>query len=226
MTGDGARTAVRELPCWAKSPPEDWGERVRVLEWDEGQKYRNENGWKVRKDLQADPNLVSLKLTMTFSVCLQGEDLIHSPNAAVRILDYFVKYGDGEGTNGMSSGGIGTRLTGIVFISKRAESHQGFCHGGSMCSLMDDILSWCAFQATGTCMPWCGYSVQVNTSLRKAIPVETFLLATARITKIERRKVTVEATLIDPSGESEVVHAEGTGLVILKRGVLPEESSP
>mmetsp|Transcript_32681 Transcript_32681/g.75237 ORF Transcript_32681/g.75237 Transcript_32681/m.75237 type:complete len:94 (+) Transcript_32681:246-527(+) len=90
-----------------------------------------------------------------------------------------------------------------------------------MCSLMDDIVGWCAFLVTGRCAPWTGFTVQVNTSLRRPIPVQTFLLAQAEIVKMERRKVSIEATLSDPTAD--VIHAKGNGLVIMNRGVLPDE---
>ena len=92
-----------------------------------------------------------------------------------------------------------------------------------MCSLMDDIIGWCGFVVTGTCHPWSGFTVQINTSLRKPIPVGSFLVASAEITKIERRKVSIRAKLfaVQERDGTEVLHAEGDGLVVLNRGVLP-----
>ena len=150
--------------------------------------------------------------------------MIHGKNAAVRVLDYFVEYGNGDGLQGYASGGIGTKLTGVVYYSPRAESHKGYCHGGSMCSLMDDIIGWCGFVTTGKCVPWSGYTVQINTALRQPIKVGSFLVASATITKIERRKVWIQASLFDPEaeGDSNVIHAEGDGLVILNAGALSE----
>jgi len=130
---------MTSLPDWVRAGKEGsiWGERLKVLEWqdDDGQ-YRRNNGW-------------------------QGRDLIHDADAPVRVLDYYVKYGPGVivGNNGVVNngdnreekslevertscsshcctpgrGGVGTILTGIVSFTKRAESHKGYCHGGSMC---------------------------------------------------------------------------------------------
>lgn len=74
---------------------------------------------------------------------------------------------------------------------------------------------------TGTCHPWSGFTVQVNTSLRRPIPVGTFLMAKATIVKVERRKVSIEVVLLDPTNDKDVIHAEGNGLVVMNKGLLP-----
>ena len=191
-------TKTVQLPDWIEKKQPLWGERLAVPEWDERGTYREKNGWK-------------------------GNDLIHDPNAAVRIIDYFVRYGDGG--ESLEKGGVGTTLTGVVHFTPRAESHKGYCHGGSMCSTMDDVIGWCGFLVTGECRPWTGFTVQINTSLRRPIAVDSFLVVSATIAKIERRKVSITAKLVDPSGDEAVVHAEGEGLVVINKGVLPEERS-
>jgi hypothetical protein len=100
--------------------------------------------------------------------------------------------------NQISRGGIGTSLSGIVHFSHRAESHKGYCHGGSMCSIMDDIIGWCGFVVTGQCIPWSGYTVQVNTKLQCPIKINSILPIQAIVTKIERRKIFITATLWNP----------------------------
>ena len=72
---------------------------------------------------------------------------------------------------------------------------------------------------TGNCHPWSGYTVQVNTALRRPIQVGTFLLARATIVSIERRKVSIKAVLLDPDKDN--IHAEGEGLVVMNKGILP-----
>ena len=159
-----------------------------------------------------------------FSHLAQGTDLVHDSNSPVRILDYYVRYGSGIPHTGLTSGGVGTTLHGIVHYTPRAESHAGFCHGGSMCSVMDDVIGWVAFCVTGRCIPWTGFTVQVNTSLKRPIRVNSILLVKAEISQVERRKVSVLATIVDPSqSEGPIVHAEGSGLVVMNRGILPEE---
>jgi acyl-coenzyme A thioesterase PaaI-like protein len=119
---------------------------------------------------------------------------------------------------GFSRGGVGTVLTGIATFTLKAESHRGFCHGGSMTSVLDDVVGWCAFMATGECKPWSGFTVQINTSLKKPIMVNTTLLIRGTISNIERRKVSVFAELLDPLDDS--VHATGEGLVVLNKDVI------
>jgi acyl-coenzyme A thioesterase PaaI-like protein len=172
---------------------------------------------------------------------------MHATDAPVRILEYYVSYGQGVGLPPRSGstesssdcGGVGTRLTGLVHFSARAESHRGYCHGGSMCSVIDDAVGWCSFLVTGACRPWSGFTVQVNTNLCKPIPVNSTLLVQATVTKLERRKVSVQAVIFDPIEEASrnsdavsestqlpsqpgIIHATGEGLVILNRGIIPE----
>ena len=209
------------LPDWAregKTQGSSWGEPLQVLEWqDDGGHYRNNNGWK-------------------------GRDLIHDRNSAVRVVEYFVKYGPGithpeesssKGTTDTKptiryknfvKGGVGTTLTGIVHFTKRAESHKGYCHGGSMCSIMDDVIGWVGFLVTGECLPWSGFTVQINSKLQRPVHVDSILLVQAEITKVERRKVSIEAVIKDPKDPNDkCIHATAEGLVVVNRGVLSEE---
>jgi acyl-coenzyme A thioesterase PaaI-like protein len=181
-----------------------YGERMLLPEWDDDDNnnntnskmsYRKQNGW-------------------------VGNDLIHSKSTSnVYIYNYYVKYGTSTGDSNDSStnstttaaststttdtyissakGGIGTTLTGYVHFTKNSESHNGYCHGGSTCSVMDDVIGWTSFCVTGIILPWSGYTVQVNTSLCKPIPINTYLYISGTITNIVRRKVYVSATLYD-----------------------------
>ncbi|EEC51251.1 predicted protein [Phaeodactylum tricornutum CCAP 1055/1] len=145
---------------------------------------------------------------------------------AIRITRYFVQYGNGNDISddvSITRGGVGTILTGVVVFTPRAESHQGYCHGGSMCSVMDDVVGWCSFLTTGRCQPWSGFTVQVNTSLRQPVAVNATLLVRAEISKIERRKVYMKAVLVDPANEDRV-HAICDGMAVLNCGVLPLET--
>jgi acyl-coenzyme A thioesterase PaaI-like protein len=187
---------------WIKRLQSTWGEPLVVPEWeDDTEGYRAKNGW-------------------------QGRDLVHDENAPVRITRYFVQYGNGNDISddvSITRGGVGTILTGVVVFTPRAESHQGYCHGGSMCSVMDDVVGWCSFLTTGRCQPWSGFTVQVNTSLRQPVAVNATLLVRAEISKIERRKVYMKAVLVDPANEDRV-HAICDGMAVLNCGVLPLET--
>jgi hypothetical protein len=96
-----------------------------------------------------------------------------------------------------------------------------------MCAVLDDVVGWCAFCVTGTVLPWSGYTVQLNTTLRVPVPVGSRTLrVVATIDRVvQGRKVHVTATLLDPGKGGDaiapvVVHATCEGLVILNRGVL------
>jgi acyl-coenzyme A thioesterase PaaI-like protein len=240
-------TAIRiatttHLPDWVQQQVlRGWGEALDVPEWQQQQQQQQAGNDKKPSDG------VDYRVKHGW----QGKDLIHDSNAPVRILSYHVQYGPGIHYNNDPSsslisprGGVGTTLRGIVHFTKRAESHQGYCHGGSMTSVLDDVIGWVAFLVTGECRPWTGFTVQVNCSLHRPIPVDSFLLVQAKIVGIERRKVLVEASIVDPQQrrhqphnmdsmdnsirddeftiDDAVVHATGTGLVVMNRGVLPQ----
>lgn len=203
------------LPQWVAQNECAWGEVLRVEEWNEEtdssgglsiHSYRQKHGW-------------------------LGRDLIHDVYAPVRVMEYYVNYGT-QPLTGLSRGGIGTKLTGIVHFTKRAESHQGYCHGGAMTSILDDVIGWVAFLVTGQCRPWTGYTVQVNTSLQRPIPVDSILLVQATIVQVLRRKVSVEATIFRPTEKEicdrdfldpDAIYATAEGLVVINRGVLPHD---
>ncbi|KAL7527572.1 hypothetical protein ACHAXR_002018 [Thalassiosira sp. AJA248-18] len=211
----------RELPPWVKAQLHHWGERVCVPEWDDddddeqgGEKdgkcgdYRRKNGWK-------------------------GSDLCHSKQSPVRISHYCIQYKKQEGGGG--GGGVGTTLTGLVHFTNNAESHAGFCHGGSMTAVMDDIIGWTAFHVSGQCVPWSGFTAQVNVSLKRPIAVGSYLKVVGTIVKLERRKVWIHSRLVsldvgeeeekkennveEEEEEEEIVHCTADGLVILKRDI-------
>ena len=197
------------LPEWVnESVVSSWGEPLSgVLEWEETnpenhEEYRRANGW-FGNDFCHD------KVTSPVYVTHYRAYFPHNHNTIQNKKDK---------KKNMSLDGVGTRLRGVAHFTRRAESHKGHCHGGSMCALMDDVIGWCGFLTTGKCIPWCGYTAQINTSLKKPIRVESFLQITATIVKRERRKVYIEAVLEDP-GNDGCVHATGTGLFLLKRDV-------
>mmetsp|Transcript_1781 Transcript_1781/g.3593 ORF Transcript_1781/g.3593 Transcript_1781/m.3593 type:complete len:96 (+) Transcript_1781:802-1089(+) len=92
-----------------------------------------------------------------------------------------------------------------------------------MTSVMDDIIGWTAFHATGQCIPWSGFTAQINVTLKRPISVGSYLKITGTITKREGRKVWVHAQILVADtcefedGEAEVVHCAAEGLAILKR---------
>jgi len=233
--GDGGDSP--SLPDWVRVGKEEgstWGEKLQVMEWQDDGEYRSKNGWQGR-DLVHDKDAPVRVLEYYVNY---GPGIFSSPN----------NNDDGNNNNNNNNsddngeasteaaksskinkhfarGGVDTTLTGIVSFTKRAESHQGYCHGGSMCSVMDDVIGWVGFLVTGECRPWSGFTVQVNSKLQRPVPVDSILLVRAKITNIERRKVSIEAVILDPKEdeENDVVHATASGLVVVNRGVLSEE---
>ena len=58
-----------------------------------------------------------------------------------------------------------------------------------MCSLMDDVIGWTGFCATGVCKPWSGFTVQINTALKKPVDVGAWLRLEGEIVKIEGHRL-------------------------------------
>ena len=138
-----------------------------------------------------------------------GNDYVHGPQAGVRIIGY-----------ALTGSGVGTRLQGAALFTPNAESHKGLCHGGTMCAVMDDVIGWVGFCVTGECVPWSGFTVQVNTSLQAPVSVGSWLRVEGTITAVERRKVSVKASLVSPAvgdGQPEVVHCVAEGLFVVKK---------
>ena len=236
-----ARTHFRDL---------SWGEPLHLPEWSAGSPLHNDNN---------DPSHVYRR-----DHGWQGRDLLHDTHSPIRITNYFVRYGSGGPDCGLPfaslRGGVGTLVTGLVQFTNRAESHQGKCHGGGFCSVMDDVLAWCGMVVSGRCLPWSGVTVQVNTTLLASIPLDSRLVVQAWVTRIQKsRKIWVQARLFNPqtiatlqalssssphsraeptstknpttkpwmaqsSHHGEIVHAVGTGLVLLNKNVLPNDN--
>jgi acyl-coenzyme A thioesterase PaaI-like protein len=135
----------------------------------------------------------------------KGSDFVHGALAAVHVPRYYLR--------GVA-GGVGSKLVGASHFGPGAESHRGLCHGGTMCSLMDDVVGWTGFCASGQCLPWSGFTVQINTSLKRPVGVGAWLRLEGEIVRIEGQKVSVRARLLGAEG---AVHCEAEGLVVLKK---------
>ncbi|KAG7347288.1 thioesterase-like superfamily protein [Nitzschia inconspicua] len=246
---DNGPTVV-SFPDWVNT--EEWGEALDVPEWRQQQEstnddntsnnnhaYRLKHGWKGRDlmhDVDSPVRIFSYHVQYGSGIkeSIERENDSTATTTTATDMDSTTTPSDDSPMSSSSSssslatqqqrGGVGTTLRGIVHFTTRAESHAGYCHGGSMTSVMDDVIGWTAFTVTGTCLPWTGFTVQVNCSLQKPIPVGSYLMVQGTITKVERRKVFVEASLVDPSQHQRnpVVHATGSGLVVMNRGLLPE----
>ena len=141
----------------------------------------------------------------------KGTDFCHSVCSPVRILKYFLYYEDYEKAIGGHP-----RLIAPVVFSPQAESGRGYCHGGSMCAVVDDAVGWLGFCCTGEVKPWVGFTVQVNTTLKKPIPVGSILKLKVWVDRVEGetgRKVWVKCSLEDAT-DSNIVYCEGNGLFL------------
>jgi len=171
--------ASPSLPSWFVRVKESPGaKKLDVREWVDEEWRNSEGGWK-------------------------GNDYVHSPTAACRILEYVMRSGEGSAF---------PSIVGACYFSSRAESHKGFCHGGSLCALMDDCVGWLGFCVTGECKPWSGYTVQIDTTLKKPIPVGALLKIEGQIESVERRKVWIKCVVSDE--ESGHVYGEARGLFL------------
>eukprot|EP01039_Chlorochromonas_danica_P008318 gene8318-9170_t len=161
-------------------------EELRVQEWDDEDWRQGEGGF-------------------------QGVDFCHSKQASVRILNYVMI----PPSSHLFEGETFPRLVGVAHFTPRSESHRGLCHGGSFCALMDDAIGWLGFCVSGKVVPWSGYTVQVNTSLKKSVKVGSMLRLESWVNKKEgQRKYWIHSRLSDPVTHE--VYCEGNGLFLLK----------
>ena len=185
-----------QLPPWVDVLRPTWGtEKLSMPEWEDDH---------VDQQTGSNPHKFHRQ-----SSGWHGTDLCHSALSPVRVLEYWASFSPT------------ITLTGVVHFTYLAESHKGLCHGGSMCCIMDDVIGWCGFLSEGQVRPWSGFTAQINTSLKRPIPINTILLVKATIVKREGRKVHIDAELVDPAAQDaqgkHVVHATGDGLVILTK---------
>ena len=182
------------VPEWyTRLKSSTFAEKLNVREWQDEAWRQSEGGWK-------------------------GKDYVHSVTAPCRILEYSLIKPQISPSSSSIEGGSTMEfpsLTGVAYFSPLAESHKGFCHGGSLCALMDDCVGWLGFCASGKCEPWSGYTVQIDTTLKKPIPVGALLKVEGVIESVERRKVWIKVNVTDET--SGCVHGTCRGLFLLSK---------
>eukprot|EP01036_Dinobryon_divergens_P030140 gene30140-39337_t len=147
-----------------------------------------------------------------------GTDFCHSKSSAVQIQEYLLFSKSDSHLLSKSCELEYPFLIGAAFFNEKCESHRGLCHGGTFCALMDDAIGWMGFCFSGEVRPWCGYTVQVNTALKKAVKIGSVLKLESWVARREgKRKIWISSRLVDP--ESGDIHCEGEGLFLLS----PEE---
>lgn len=149
-----------------------------------------------------------------------GVDFCHSRNASVRIIEYLLVSPSLAITENVETNiSDFPKLIGPVYFSKKCESHKGLCHGGSMCAVMDDAIGWMGFCVSGIVRPWSGFTVQVNTSLKKAVCVGSTLKLEAWVNRIDgSRKFWISCRLVNVDNGD--IHCEAEGLFLLNSGDL------
>lgn len=236
------------LPKWVDESKSSWGNPVIVPEWEEYyhcnskknkdseekhqhngmnnhdaksevEEYRSKHGW-LGNDLCHDRYTSPVYVTH-YHVIYPSSIVTDSSDTDTTTTALALPETTTDQTN---KSGVGTILTGVAEFTPRSESHAGYCHGGSMCALMDDVIGWCGFLTTGKCLPWSGYTAQIDTSLKRPIPVGKHLQIRAEIVKRINRKVYIKAILIDPdisvsNKGNENVHATASGLFLLKKEI-------
>ena len=102
-----------------------------------------------------------------------------------------------------------------------------------MTAAIDDVIGWTEFHVLGTCEPWSGHTVQVNVTLKRPIPLGSYMKIVGEVIRFEGRKVWVHASLFgmrkkdeqDNEDQNEdVSHSDADGLVLLKKDLVA--SSP
>ena len=135
------------------------------------------------------------KLTETNNV---DNHYCHGINSHVKIYDYMINFEEHI-------------MIGKVHFTKYTENHIGTCHGGAMCTVVDDIVGWLGYCSGTKCKVGSGFTAQINTSLKKPVPIDTVLKIIGRIDKVENRKVWISCSLED---EQAIVYCTGIGLFI------------
>lgn len=111
-------------------------------------------------------------------------------------------------------GGFGMKLyadgtsgvTGRVSIDRSKEGPPGHAHGGSLATLIDEVMGASAWHSGHRVV-----AVSLTFSLRQAVPLEIEITLRGRVERKEGRKVYTTGELILPDGR---VAVEGTGIFV------------
>jgi len=98
------------------------------------------------------------------------------------------------------------RLVGHAWFGPGAEGPPGFAHGGSISAVLDEAMgaaSWLNEQIA--------VAARLTIEFKEMIPLDTQTILEAWVESIERRKVSIRATLSSFDGK---IYAEGDGLFI------------
>ena len=103
-------------------------------------------------------------------------------------------------------------IVGAVVFGPGGESHAGYCHGGTMTAVLDDVLGHCAFICGGgNTGNWGGATVKVNCSLKRPIKVGSILKVWGRVREKQGRKIFIDGAIEAEDGS---VHATLDGMAV------------
>lgn len=127
----------------------------------------------------------------------KGNDFIHARHSrGPRVLRYFHNRSE-------------SLLVGAVVFGPDSESHAGYCHGGSMTAVLDDVLGHTAFVTGGE--TWGGATVTVNCKLTKPIAIGSVLKVWGRVKERKGRTIFIDGGL---EAEDGTVHALLDGVAV------------
>lgn len=105
-------------------------------------------------------------------------------------------------------------IKGLITLGSDLDGHPGICHGGIVATIFDEVLGYAApgsrltaeGQAAGRDVP-SFVTAYLNTTYLRPVETPGTILVVARTTKVEGRKIWVEAFMEDGRGE-ELARAE------------------
>ncbi|MGI9553783.1 MAG: PaaI family thioesterase [Thermodesulfobacteriota bacterium] len=91
--------------------------------------------------------------------------------------------------------------TGEVFTKVKPETHfngfPGILHGGIQCALVDEVAYWAMFDQ----IKKIGLTAKINIDYISPVPIDVELEVTAKVTEVQKRRVTVDTVIRGNSSE-------------------------
>jgi acyl-coenzyme A thioesterase PaaI-like protein len=89
-------------------------------------------------------------------------------------------------------------------LDRRFEGWEGIAHGGITTTILDEVMAWALVESDH----W-GVTARLNVQFRRPVPIATPLRADGWLTKVRRRLVDTEATIIEVATGMELATATG-----------------
>ncbi|KAI8889956.1 Thioesterase/thiol ester dehydrase-isomerase, partial [Backusella circina FSU 941] len=104
-----------------------------------------------------------------------------------------------------------SELTTILHLGTNICGHDGIIHGGLAATILDDVLGYVAIPALPNMM---GFTANLNVNYRRPITSDQWVVARAKVDKVEERKAYVSASIENLEGQ---ILTEATSLYISPR---------